>query len=285
MQLPADSHVHSEWSWDTGGPDSEAKGRMRQACERAMKIGLPAIAFTEHFDLDTAWATTTEDLMPHQRFLLGADGIMHLPRWDVEGYLADLEEHRQLFPDLVILSGAEFGQPHLHEAEAARLIDLSTLDRVNGSLHTLPNGATRSEPNTLFHLWPADRVMDVYLDEIPRMVANSSAFHIFTHIDYAVRAWPVADVGPFDPRRFEEGFREAMRALADSGRALELNTRRLWPWIPQRWVQEGGQLISFGSDAHVPAEVGSGFAEAVMMAEHFGFRPGRRPQDLWSRSV
>lgn len=43
MSLPADSHVHSEWSWDTGGPRSHAAGRMRATCARAVRIGLPAM--------------------------------------------------------------------------------------------------------------------------------------------------------------------------------------------------------------------------------------------------
>lgn len=51
MMLPADSHVHSEWSWDTGGPRSGAAGRMRATCAQAVKIGLPAIIFTEHLDM------------------------------------------------------------------------------------------------------------------------------------------------------------------------------------------------------------------------------------------
>jgi histidinol-phosphatase (PHP family) len=37
--LPADSHVHTEWSWDA--PD----GSMERTCARAVEIGLPAIAF------------------------------------------------------------------------------------------------------------------------------------------------------------------------------------------------------------------------------------------------
>ncbi|MGI9093393.1 MAG: hypothetical protein ACR2FF_08145 [Mycobacteriales bacterium] len=143
----------------------------------------------------------------------------------------------------------EFGQPHLFDARAAQLLDLSELDRVNGSLHTLQIGADRSEPNTLFRLWPADKVIWAYLAEVPRMAAGSDSFEVFTHIDYAVRFWPTIQVGPFDPKRFEEGFRNAMRLLADSGRALEMNTRRLWSWIPQWWSEEGGRAVTFGSDA------------------------------------
>jgi histidinol-phosphatase (PHP family) len=55
MTLPADSHVHSEWSWDTGGPASTAAGRMRATCIQAIRIGLPALTFTEHLDFPGTW--------------------------------------------------------------------------------------------------------------------------------------------------------------------------------------------------------------------------------------
>lgn len=47
--LPADNHVHSQFSWDTGVDAS-----MEEACRQAVQIGLPAIAFTEHVDF-TEW--------------------------------------------------------------------------------------------------------------------------------------------------------------------------------------------------------------------------------------
>lgn len=115
------------------------------------------------------------------------------------------------------------------------------------------------------------------------MVNGSDAFDVFTHIDYAARRWPVQEVGPFDPRRFEEGFRSGMRTIAGSGHALEMNTRRLWLWIPQWWSQEGGKAITFGSDAHTPTAIASHFPEAVAMVEHFGFRSGSTPEAPWMR--
>ena len=86
-----------------------------------------------------------------------------------------------------------------------------------------------------------------------------------------------------DPRRFEEGFRAATRSLTDSGRVLEMNTRRLWPWIPHWWTEEGGRAVTFGSDAHVPEALADNFPEAVAMVEFFGFRAGRCAEDFWTR--
>ncbi|WP_232253180.1 PHP domain-containing protein [Rhodococcus erythropolis] len=111
MQLPADSHVHSEWSWDTGGPQSDASGRMQQTCARAEAIGLPALVFTEHLDFDARWRTTAADLMSHQHHLLSTDGYVRAPILDLDGYLDSIERCRHSFPELRILTGVEFGQP------------------------------------------------------------------------------------------------------------------------------------------------------------------------------
>lgn len=82
-------------------------------------------------------------------------------------------------------------------------------------------------------------MISAYLAEIPVMVEGSANFDVFTHIDYAARYWPVGTAGRFDPSRFEDEFRTAMRAIAASGRALELNTRQLEEWIPRWWAESG----------------------------------------------
>lgn len=281
--LTADSHVHSEWSWDTGGPGSDARGTMVATCERAVRIGLPALIFTEHFDFDDTWRAGAEEFPVSNREHINADGYLIPPLLDVEGYFDAIAQCRSQFPQLRILTGVEFGQPHLFEARARELVDLGRFDRINGSLHTLPVGQDRAEPITLYRSWSPEDVVWAYLEEVPRVVAGSDAFEVFTHIDYAVRHWPTDQKGPFDPRRFEEGFRFAMRVIASSGRALEMNTRRLTSWIPQWWKEEGGRAVSFGSDAHVPQALAYGFPEAQHMLEQLGFRPGPEPEHLWTR--
>jgi histidinol-phosphatase (PHP family) len=265
--LPADSHVHSEFSWDTGGPDSAARGTLRATCARAVAIGLPALFFTEHLDLEDAWVTDLEDFADHERHLVGADGVVAVPRFDVDGYLEEIDRCRAAFPELRIGTGLEFG----------------AFDRIIGSLHTVPLGAQRAEPNTLFRRLPAGEVIRRYLAEVPAMVAGAGPHEVVTHLDYAVRYWPEETEGPFDPRAFEEELRGAMRAIAGSGRALEINTRRLRPWIPQWWAEEGGRAVSFGSDSHTPLALAANFPEATAMLEALGFRPGSDPRELWRR--
>ena len=56
-----------------------------------------------------------------------------------------------------------------------------------------------------------------YLAEARRMIASSDIYPVFTHIDYAVRYWPTQQEGPFNPRIFEDVFRQVIRDLAGSG--------------------------------------------------------------------
>lgn len=279
----ADSHVHSEFSWDTGGPESSARGTMEATCARAVRIGLPALFFTEHLDLENNWLSTPEDFSPKARHLLDANGVPHFPPFDSVGYFESIERCRVAFPQLHIGTGLEVGQPHLWLAQARQELDLDRFDRVLGSLHTLEVDGGRMAPNTLFRRLPAPDVVRHYLAEIPTMVASGERFEIVTHLDYALRYWPDEHEGPVDPRHFEEEFRFAMRAVADSGRALEMNTRRLWSWMVQWWTEEGGRAISIASDSHRPSALAHGLPEAVAMVEQYGFRAGDAPQDLWRR--
>jgi histidinol-phosphatase (PHP family) len=277
--LACDSHVHSEWSWDT------AVGNMEGTCARAVELGLPAIAFTEHVD-HTTWRIALEGpyVMDRLTALAGPDGLLTPPAFNVAGYLAAIDRCRDRFPGLRILSGLELGEPHRNKEQCSRLLARGGFDRVLGSLHSLPDQATYAEPWGLYPHRNAHEVVREYLVEVAAMMSMSGMFSVLAHIDYAVRSWPEAKAGPFDPLVFEEEFRFALRATADSGRALEINTRLpLHATILDWWHQEGGDAVTFGSDAHLPALVAHGFAEAAQMARAHGFRPGRHPHDLWGR--
>ncbi|HLV55700.1 MAG TPA: PHP domain-containing protein [Actinotalea caeni] len=141
MAMPSDSHVHSEWSWDTGGPRSAAAGTMARTCARAVEIGLPALAVTDHLDVE-GWLAGAEDA---RRFpALVHDGRLRPPPLEIDGYLAAVDRCRAAYPQLRVLTGVELGQPHL-VGDVAGTVDLRTLDRVVGSLHTLPVGEERAE--------------------------------------------------------------------------------------------------------------------------------------------
>jgi histidinol-phosphatase (PHP family) len=96
--LPADSHVHSQWSWDA------LAGSMEETCRRAVEIGLPALAFTEHAEF-TPWLLPPDHKTPEQWRRLVSDGVLTPPPLDLGGYLACLQRCRERFAGLRILSG------------------------------------------------------------------------------------------------------------------------------------------------------------------------------------
>jgi histidinol-phosphatase (PHP family) len=276
--LPADNHVHSEWSWEAD------EGSMERSCARAVDLGLPAIAFTEHGDL-TTW-TIGSALMPRLparfRARLEPNGVLRPPDLDVAGYLDAVRHCRNLFPDLPIRSGIELSEPHWHPDRVVSLLSHNDFDRVLGSVHSIrtPDGDVMVDE--LLMTRPPHETVRAYFGEVLRMVESCDAFQVLAHLDYAVRSWP-ANATPYDPSAFEEEIRAVLRALADSGRALEVNMT-----IPSHgevigwWHEEGGAALSFGSDAHAPAKVARNFAAAADLARAKGFGPG--PSDFWVRT-
>jgi histidinol-phosphatase (PHP family) len=277
--LPPDGHVHSEWSWDAPA------GSMERTCARAVAMGLPAVAFTEHADY-TTWAVLDSgpDTDEHLTALSRQAGLLTPPELDLGGYLQCLQRCRDRFPDLRIMSGVELGEPHWHGAAVAALLRAGRFDRVLGSLHCLPSGGQFSEMPGLYRQRPAAQVVRDYLAEIARLAGACGAFSVLAHIDYPLRYWPSA-AGPFDPVAFQEEFRHALRVVADGGRVLELNTSGpLCPQITRWWRDEGGMAITIGSDAHEPDRLARRFRDAAGLAEACGFRPGPDPCDPWPRS-
>lgn len=270
MRLPVDSHVHSQWSYDTG-PDAS----MRQACQQAVAVGLPAIAFTEHVD-HLQWAEGDADGG------LALDYPAYTAPLDVQGYLACVQRCREEFPGLRVLSGVEAGEAHLFGASLAAVLAQGPFDRVLGSVHALAQEGALVQVETLYAVLPPDEVMRRYLTEVAALVRGSGAFAVLAHLDYARRHWP-AQAGPYDERHFEPEYREVLRLLAADGRALEVNT--LTPLVSVQllrwWRDAGGDAVSFGSDAHWPARVGEHFDAAVAIAGAAGFRPRRDPYDFW----
>jgi histidinol-phosphatase (PHP family) len=274
--LPPDNHVHSEFSWDTG-----PRASLLRACERAVDLGLPAIAFTEHLDF-TVWDAADRATA---RGLRARHPAHHQPI-DVDLYAETIWEARQRFPQLRVWSGVEAGEPHLFGASVAAHLSVSPVDRILGSLHSLPVDGRLMGVNRLLHApgVDVDATMRRYLAEMVGMITSSDVFQVLAHCDYPRRYWP-GGRDRYPEAAFEEEYRAVFRALAGSGRALEVNTTSpLWSVDLLRWYrEEGGDAVSFGSDGHQPHLVGQRFELAVDIVEQAGFRPGRDRFDFWRR--
>ncbi len=257
---------------------------MEGTCQRAVEIGLPAVAFTEHADF-TAWSLRPGREIPGQWRPLVSDGVLTPPALDLDGYQDCLRRCRERFPGLRILSGVELSEPHWHGGRAAALLRDGGFDRVLAAVHSAPAGTGFTEVSGRFGDQAPAQVLRGYLAETAALISQFDAFEVLAHIDYPVRRWP-QEARPYDPWEFQDEYRHVLRTLASAGKVLEVSTKvPLHPLILTWWRQEGGQAITFASDAHDPAALAAGFADAAHLAEAAGFAAGHDPCGPWSRST
>ena len=242
---------------------------MEKSCERALEVGLPAIAFTEHAD----WALVHE----------GQHAV------DIEGYFESVERCRAKFPNLRILTGVELGEPHWFPDETKALLAAGPLDQVLGSIHSIRLGGGMLDASQ-FRLRPGidfPAAVREYLREVLAMVDSGQPFETLAHLDYPKRYW-LDGLPPYKEVDYEAEIRAILKAAARTGRVLEVNTTRGHTLCPDitvvRWWREaGGQAVQYGSDAHQPDKVAEGFLVATQMVEAAGFKPARDPVSLWRR--
>ncbi|MEW1960750.1 PHP domain-containing protein [Kineococcus sp. NPDC059986] len=284
--LPADDHTHTQFSWDA------AFGDMEGSCRRAVDVGLPAVAFTEHLDF-TVWNAPTggwnwdEGIRGTYDDAVGPGGHGHFrgAPLDVDAYHAEIARCRDLFPELTIRSGVEVSEVHWH-AEDVQAVLSRGFDRVVGSVHTLDDLRVPGEVLLVDHAEDQRQPLDLfeaYLRQVEDMVASDAPFEVLGHVDFPLRHWP-ATAGPSPWGRVEEQTRHVLGLLAASGRVLEVNTSipldlRVVHW----WHEAGGAAVSFGSDAHEPDRVGRRFREVSRAVAAAGFAVSGDPTAFWGR--
>src|SRR4051812_38115037 len=144
---------------------------MERSCERALEIGLPAIAFTEHAD----WALVHE----------GQHTV------DIQGYFEAVERCRTKFRNLRILTGVELGEPHWYPKETAEVLGAGPLDRVHGSIHCIRLGGEMLDASQFRTAEGLDFEAAVreYFRETLAMVDSGQPFETLAHLDYPKRYW------------------------------------------------------------------------------------------------
>ena len=148
-------------------------------------------------------------------------------------------------------------------------------DRVLGSVHTLPSGGRLVYARALLRREPARDLMRRYFAEVLAMIEGSDLFEVLAHLDYPRRYWPEA-AGRYQEPDFEEEYRTVLRALAASGRVLELNTASplgsvgLLRW----WREEGGRRCPSAATRTCPATSASGSGRRPAGRRRPGSGPG-----------
>lgn len=243
-----DLHTHSSFSVDS-------QSSIQAMCQRALELGLRAIAITDHVDNNPA------------------DAGFGFFRPD--DYLAEIDRCRNLYGDrLEILSGVEVAEIHRFRIEAEKLLRTYQFDLVIGSLHWIGDVMIYDD-SPYFTTRTIDQACEDYFIELKAMCL-CGGFDVLGHMDFVKRHLPDPN---YDIRRYESLVRPVLKILIQKGIALEINTSALFKPVNEtapgrtvvKWYREmGGELLTIGSDAHAPSRLAAGWDLALDIAKNAG---------------
>lgn len=252
--LAADCHVHSAFS-------SDAEAPVEAMIEAAIGQGRQYFYLTDHHDYD---------------YPVGDDGRDFI--LDVAAYTAKLEELRERYRQAIqIRIGVELGlMAHIAD-KIDRYAASYPFDFVIGSSH-LVHG--QDPYYAQYYAGKTERqAYEEYFLSILENVRAFDCFHVYGHLDYVIRYGPNKDA-QYDPMDYYDIFKELLTVLVDKGKGIEINTGSLYKGfayphphetILKLYRQLGGEIVTVGSDAHMPQYVGYGFEQAEALLKRCGF--------------
>ena len=247
--LLTDYHTHSVLS-----PDGDVP--LARMADAAVAAGLGELCITDHCDL------------------MDQDGGR------VYGYNwpAAVSQFRETVPmfqgRLNLRLGLEFGVPHVDRTAAEQILSLPELDFVIGSVHNL--SPARGGRDFYFVDYPDADACYAALDDYfasMSVLACTDLYDVLGHIIYPLRYMHT----PVSLERYRETIRTILRKVVEGGRGIEINTyrgRTIADWRPilELYRDCGGEIVTVGSDAHLPEHVGLGISEACALLQQTGFR-------------
>jgi len=244
-----DYQVHSFRSHD-------GKASIADQCARAVALGLDELGFSEHKDFDPA-----------------DPGVAY---FDYDAYRAEIAAARQEWGDrLKIRAGVEIDYQVWFEDKIANYLDAHPFDFVIGSVHYV-DSLMLMTPD--YNRGRTGRTAYADYFRAVRDSVASGLFDILGHLEYANRRG-IAAWGAYDPRAYRDELDALFDLMLRKDLPLEINTAGLHQGLGvpyptaetvALYAARGGRLLSIGSDAHHPDQLGHAYSEAVSIARASG---------------
>lgn len=250
MSLPPDYHIHTKLC-------RHAVGELKEYVARAISIGLTEIGFSDHNPM-------ADDGFDDWRMAIG----------ELDHYVELVRKAQKDFQGIDILLGLEVDFIPGKEDWVSDLAHRYDWDYLIGSVHYVEPGWDIDNPAKK-DTWTQRDVGSVwshYFDLLTR-AAQSKLFDIIGHVDLCKKFGFIPD------RDVSREIDRFLKAAANAGVAIEINTaglrkdcKEIYP-APRILAAARARNIpiTFGSDAHAPAEVGADFASAVSLAKSCGY--------------
>ena len=252
-----DSHIHTKFS-----KDSNADGK--ELCLAAQNIPLDGICFTDHCSLLTC---VTDNAY---RTVLNSSEYA--------------KEQSAAFPSLTVTRGAEFSGVLYKADYFERILKNIPLDCVLISVHRIFDGCMHHGLSHIdfgaLSMQRTEEIAHIYFNDLFKTL-SSFDFDICAHLTLPLRYINGVYHKGISLVPFTKDIERILGVIIDKKKALEINTseldRQLFDFMPSKEVLKlyrnmDGTLISTGSDAHLPENVGHGFLRAKALLKEFGFK-------------
>lgn len=248
-----DTHIHSSnFSYNS-------KSSIDEYVERAKKIGVDEITFTEHFDLFEGVNTDKKPL--------------HLPL-----YKMNFNRIKDKYP-IKINIGLEIGlQPSIKD-KISHNIERLKFDYVIGSTHISDGKDVASDKSYFDDKSAYKALLQYYKDVLENVKTFDKEYDAYSSIDFALRYCDLLEKR-VDYDEHKEVLDAILEELVRKDKALEVNTSGLKyglvfphpnPVIIRRYKDLGGKIITVGSGAHEANELAKNFEMAYDIVESVGF--------------
>jgi len=249
--ITADYHMHTPLC-------GHASGEPEEYAKRAIEVGLKEIGFSDHapmVHLDDPTVTMSSSQLPD--------------------YYKMIEEVQSRFKDqlrIKLAIEADF-VPGYEEKTKAILNDYD-FDYVIGSVHYIGDWGFDNLHDQ--ELWNKKDVNSVYREyfEILRKSAQTGLYDIMGHVDL------VKKFGHRATEDLTDEIEKTAECFKAAGVVIDVNTSGLRKPVGEIYPSlallkifaKVGVPITFGSDAHRPEEVGSGYDEALALVKEAGYK-------------
>lgn len=242
-----DYHLHSRHSFDS---DADPQ----QSIERAAKLGVSEICFTEHVDFED----TRNPLM------------------DIGAYISDIKRLMPSYNGVRVKLGFEIG---LDDVECSRrtwdFIKDAGADFIIGSVHMVDG--VNAYYNDFFAGQSQAEAYGKYIDALCDKAKSCAYFSVLGHYDFVTKYAPYKNRA-LNYGDYAERIDRLLKILVESGKSLEINTSS-WRDGPawgielfRRYRELGGEFVTLGADSHSPKRVGKRLNEALTMAMEAGIK-------------
>ena len=255
MKEKIDCHTHCDFSHDSSSPAEDI-------IAEAARLGLSYYAITDHCDKDCA-------VLPD---------FVWVRQIDLEKRFEKLLRLRDLWAGkLDIAVGLEYG--YLAEADPLYL-DIEKkyeTDVVINSVHLIQNEDCYFQ--SFFDKRTKTQAYSQYLDAVSDSVDAPYRYDVIGHIGYVIRKAPYSDK-ILRRTDYPDRVDEILRKIIAKGKALELNSHSEGTgldFLPEtdtvkRYRELGGELVTFGSDAHAPVNIARNYDVVCDALRSLGFR-------------